>query len=184
MKHLITLIAMMVSALAYSQELPDFIELTDGDTIYAKVVSADALQIRFQAEGRSSTTVVAPDMVRSYSFEGKVVMAGGKSSVVNNQINTVVIPAQESINIAGLKLQRSANLFYAGATITIIGVAGSVIGAILVNNSGASATSARVGRTVTYVGAGLSVVGSVVGMTAFIPISEAGIELQKVRLGK
>jgi hypothetical protein len=184
MRYLTLLLFAVLSYNATAQEIPHFIELVDGDTIYGKVISVDALQIRFQAEGRSSTTVVAPDMVRSYSYQGKVVMSGGKSSVVNNQISTVVNPAQESINLAGLKLQRSANLFYAGATITIIGVAGSVIGAILINNAGSSATSASVGRTVTYVGAGLSVVGSVVGMTAFIPISEAGIQLQKVRLGK
>jgi hypothetical protein len=184
MRYLHTIFLLLLSIASIAQNDTDYIILTDGDTLYGNIRGVEPNLLRFEPKGSDKAAIVTLELVQSYFVKDSAVHVGGEAKLPQLADLMEKYPEQTKINLAGLKLQRSANLFYAGATITIIGVAGSVIGTILINNAGSSATSASVGRTVTYVGAGLSVVGSVVGMTAFIPISEAGIQLQKVRLGK
>jgi|GEM_PF-2744386 len=177
MKYFFILCLSLCAVHSSAQKTYDFVELTDGDTIIGNVWGVEPTQLRFQAKGQENTTLIALQMVESYSFYGEIRQPDRtmqiKESLIGQQF-----PEEEKLHIAGLKLQKSANLFYTGAAITVIGAAGSIVGSVIAKEN------PQVGSTVSYVGAGLAVVGALVSLSAFIPISEAGIQLQKIKLGK
>jgi hypothetical protein len=178
MKYALIILLALCAFKSSAQKPTDFVELTDGDTIWGNVWGVETTELRFQAKGHESITRIALQMVESYKFFGEVRQVGGALLVKGNQLVSKY-PEEEKLHIAGLKLQSSAKRFYAGAAIGIVGTIISITGAVVSADG-----NTNIGQPLIYVGTGTALIGTFVSMSAFFPINEAGIQLKSIKLGK
>jgi len=178
MKYTLIILLALSAFKSSAQKPTDFVELTDGDTIWGNVWGVEPTELRFQAKGHETITRIALGMIESYRFFGEVRQVGGEFVIKDNQIATTYIE-EEKLHIAGLKLQSSAKRFYAGAAISAIGALIGIAGAVVSADG-----NTKIGVPLVYVGSGTAIVGTFVSMSAFIPINEAGIQLKSIKLGR
>jgi hypothetical protein len=177
MKYAIIILLAFSAFKSSAQKPTDFVELTDGDTLWGNVWGVEPTELRFQAKGHEAVSRIALPMVESYMFFGEIRQVGGTVQLEGNVIVNKY-PEEEKLHIAGLKLQSSAKRFYAGAAIGVIGTIISIAGVVV------SKDNAKVGEIMIYSGSGTALVGTFVSMSAFFPINEAGIQLKSIKLGK
>jgi hypothetical protein len=177
MKYAIIILLAFSAFKSSAQKPTDFVELTDGDTLWGNVWGVEPTALRFQAKGHEAVSRIALQMVESYMFFGEIHQVGGTLQLEGN-VMVNKYPEEEKLHIAGLKLQSSAKRFYAGAAIGVIGTIISITGAVVTKEN------AKVGEIMIYTGSGTALVGTFVGMSAFIPINEAGIQLKSIKLGR
>lgn len=162
----------------FAQDGKDWIVLSDGDTLYGNIWGVQPNLLRFEAKGNDKTSLVALEMVQSYFRKGEIVVVNGVSKVPTELEIVAKYPEENKLHIAGLKLQKSADLFYSGTAVTVLGGITTIIGSII------SRENPNTGEIVAYVGVGVTTLGTVIGASAFIPISEAGLQLKSIKLGK
>lgn len=179
MKTLITTLLLAFIALAASaQSKTDFVELTDGDTLYGIVKAIEPTQIKFQPKGSEKTTIITLGLIKSFQRNSLIRYPQKEleADIAGLQL------AEQDLHWAGNKLQGAANTFYAGAAMTIVGTIGTAVGLALISNE--STADNRTGEVILYAGGAMAGAGAIVSMTAFISISKAGITLQGIKLTK
>jgi hypothetical protein len=178
MKYAIIILLALSAFKSSAQKPTDFVELTDGDTLWGNVWGVEPTELRFQAKGHEGVSHIALPMVESYMFFGEIRQVGGTVQLEGN-VMVNKYPEEEKLHIAGLKLQSSAKRFYAGAAIGIVGTIISITGAVVSADG-----NTNIGQPLIYVGTGTALIGTFVSMSAFFPINEAGIQLKSIKLGK
>lgn len=175
MKQILISFLLFFSAIAsYSQ---DFIELSGQDTVFGEILEVSQEQLKFRAEGHDAPARVTLSIIVSYRDDGEV---HRPQEQMMPDIASLKI-AEKEIHIAGDYLVRSTDIFYAGGTLSLIGLIAGTTGAIIMSGSG-SQEAKRLGEITLYVGGGLLATGSIVTLSAFIPIRQSGLSLKGIRL--
>lgn len=167
----------LLASLSFAQDGSDFIELLEGDTLYGNVWDVEPSHLRFESKETGKTAMVAIEMLKTFKRQGEIIVVADMLRAQEKE-KELSYPEEEKLHIAGLKLQKSAGLFYGGAAVTVLGAVATVVGSTRTANDG------KTGRIIGYVGVGATVVGTLVSASAFVPIAEAGLQLQKIKLGK
>ncbi|MFT4680788.1 MAG: hypothetical protein ACI9YU_000620 [Flavobacteriales bacterium] len=156
----------------------DKIVLTGGDTIDCRILEIQDDAIRFQVDGKDNSTRVTPKLVLSYLDKGVwLTLQLNPNNAKAFVLDTLgILNAQGRLQLAGNRFKASTSIFYAGAAITLLGALMAGASAIVKDNTAQ--------KVFLYGGLGAVSVGSIISLTAFIPIGQAGIELRKIKLVK
>lgn len=178
MKKILLIAFALISITANAQTEKDFLELTDGDTLWGEILDIQDFNIRFKEEKSNRVALVTKGLVKSYSQNGTLIFPGAQmqADVFDMQL------AEKKLHFAGKNLVQSSNVFYAGVGISLIGILATVTGAVLGNDQ--STNNDKLARSFTYVGVGATGVGTIITATAFVPIKQSGLALQEIRFTK